>query len=206
VQQAIVISGFGGQGTLFAGMVLAYAGMDHGKHVTWIPSYGPEMRGGTANATVIVSDEEIGSPVVRYPDTAVVLNNPSMEKYEPLIKAGGVLVANISLVSAPSHRPDITYVPVPASDVATQLGDVRMANMVALGALAKATKILPVEAIVQALQDHLPERKRYLLEPNQRAVQEGAQIAERGEWASQRISESANGPVGESASGPGAER
>ena len=179
MQQAIVISGFGGQGTLFAGMVLAYAGMDQGKHVTWIPSYGPEMRGGTANATVIVSDEEIGSPVVRYPDAAVVLNNPSMEKYESLIKAGGVLVANSSLVSAPSHRPDITYVPVPASDIATQLGDVRMANMVALGALAEATKILPVEAIRQALQDHLPERKRYLLEPNQRAVQEGAQIAEK---------------------------
>src|SRR5512143_3606362 len=97
----IIISGFGGQGVLFAGQLLAYAALHEGRHVTWIPSYGPEMRGGTAHCTVIVSDEEIGSPIIRNPTSAVVLNNPSMDKYEPLLKPGGVLVVNRSLVGRP---------------------------------------------------------------------------------------------------------
>jgi 2-oxoglutarate ferredoxin oxidoreductase subunit gamma len=175
--EEMIFSGFGGQGALFAGMVLAYAGMDSGKNVTWIPSYGPEMRGGTAHVTVIISDEEIGSPVIRRPSAAIVFNNPSMEKYEPLVKAGGVLAYNSSLISSTPTRSDIRYVPVPANDIAAELGSVKMANMVVLGALVAATGILPLEAVTQALRAHLPKSKQKMLEPNIKALQRGGELA-----------------------------
>ncbi len=178
MQEEMIFSGFGGQGALFAGMVLAYAGMDNGKNVTWIPSYGPEMRGGTAHVTVIISDDEIGSPVIRRPSTTMVLNNPSMEKYEPLVKEGGVLVYNSSLISSSPRRTDLRYVPVPANDIATELGSIKMANMAMLGAVVAATDVLPLETVIQALRDHLPESKRVLLEPNVRAFRRGAVLAE----------------------------
>jgi 2-oxoglutarate ferredoxin oxidoreductase subunit gamma len=178
MQQEIIISGFGGQGALFAGMLLAYAGMDSGKNVTWIPSYGPEMRGGTAHVIVIIADEEIGSPVIRRPSAAIALNNPSMEKYETLVKEGGVLVYNSSLIASPTRRTDIRYVAVPASDIATELGSVKMANVVTLGALAAATGVLPLEALAKALRDHLPESKRQLLEGNLNALRRGAELAQ----------------------------
>ncbi len=178
MQTEIILSGFGGQGALFAGMVLAYAGMDAGKNVTWIPSYGPEMRGGTAHTTVIISDEEIGSPLVRHPSAALVLNNPSLEKYEPLVKAGGVLVYNSSLIACPPHRADIGCVAVPASDIATELGEVKVANMVALGALVAATGVLPLSTVIQALRHHLPESKVELLTLNEQALERGAHLVE----------------------------
>jgi 2-oxoglutarate ferredoxin oxidoreductase subunit gamma len=178
MQEEMIFSGFGGQGALFAGMVLAYAGMDCGKNVTWIPSYGPEMRGGTANVTVIISDEEIGSPVVRHPSATVVLNNPSMEKYEPLVKEGGILVYNASIISSRPSRSDIHYVPVPANDVASELGNLKMANMVALGALVAVTGILPLEMVAKALSDHLPKSRHKMLESNLIALERGAQLAE----------------------------
>jgi 2-oxoglutarate ferredoxin oxidoreductase subunit gamma len=177
MQQEMIFSGFGGQGALFAGMVLAYAGMDSGKNVTWIPSYGPEMRGGTAHVTIMISDEEIGSPLIRHPSTALVLNNPSMEKYEPLVKEDGVLVYNSSLISRSPQRTDIRYVAVPANDIASELGNVKMANMVMLGALVMKTGILPLEAVVQALREHLPASKQKLLEPNIQALRRGAALA-----------------------------
>jgi 2-oxoglutarate ferredoxin oxidoreductase subunit gamma len=178
MQEEMIFSGFGGQGALFAGMVLAYAGMESGKNVTWIPSYGPEMRGGTAHVTIIISDEEIGSPVIRYPSATIVLNNQSMEKYEPLIKEGGVLVYNSSLITNTPTRSDIRYVPVPANEIASGLGSVKMANMVALGALVTATGVLPLEAVTQALRNHLPESKSDLLEPNVQALQRGAKLGQ----------------------------
>jgi len=178
MQEEMIFSGFGGQGALFAGMVLAYAGMESGKNVTWIPSYGPEMRGGTAHVTIIVSDEEIGSPVIRYPSATIVLNNPSMEKYEPLVKEGGVLVYNSTLITNTATRSDLRYVPVPANDIASGLGSVKMANMVALGALVAAIGVLPLEAVSHALRNHLPESKRDLLEPNLQALQHGAKLGQ----------------------------
>lgn len=178
MHEEMIFSGFGGQGALFAGMVLAYAGMDNGKNVTWIPSYGPEMRGGTAHVTVIISDDEIGSPVIRRPSTTMVLNNPSMEKYEPLVKEGGVLVYNSSLISSSPRRTDLCYIPVPANDIATELGSIKMANMAMLGAVVAVTDVLPLETVIQALRDHLPESKRELLEPNVRALRRGAVLAE----------------------------
>ncbi len=177
MQQEVVISGFGGQGTLFAGQVLAYAAMDTGRRVTWIPSYGPEMRGGRARCTVIVSEDEIGAPLVRRPSAAIVLNIPSMEYFEPLIKPGGVLVANASLVPTLSDRDDIDVFHISATDMAVELGNARVANSICLGLLAEATGIVGVEALSEALSEHLPERHRDLLPLNDEALRTGASLA-----------------------------
>jgi 2-oxoglutarate ferredoxin oxidoreductase subunit gamma len=177
MQQEIVISGFGGQGALFAGQLLAYAAMDEGKHVTWIPSYGPEMRGGTAHCVVVVSDEEIGSPIVRNPSAAIVLNNPSMEKYQPLVKQQGFLLVNRSLINLPATRGDIHTIDVPASDVAAEIGESRMLNVIMLGALIACTNVVPLEAIDRALESHLPTRHRRLLDLNKTALRKGAELA-----------------------------
>jgi 2-oxoglutarate ferredoxin oxidoreductase subunit gamma len=176
MQEEIIISGFGGQGALFAGQLLAYAAMDSGHHVTWIPSYGPEMRGGKARCTVIVSDDEIGSPLVRRPSASIVLNIPSMEAFEPAVEPGGVLVVNSSLVPQRSERTDIRVFHVPASDMAIELGNIRMANVICLGTLVQATSVVPVQAVEQALDDHLPERHRKLLGLNKEALNRGAAL------------------------------
>ena len=174
MQTEIVISGFGGQGVLFAGQLLAYAAMDQGLEVTWIPSYGPEMRGGTANCTVIISDEEIGSPLVRNPKVAVAMNRPSLDKYDPLVKPGGLLIINSSILDKNSERKDIQVVRVPANEIAEKIGDRRMTNMVVLGALLANLPILPLEALEKALKEHLPERHHRLLPLNYQALREGA--------------------------------
>ena len=177
MQTEIIISGFGGQGALFAGQLLAYAAMDEGHHVTWIPSYGPEMRGGTAHCTVIISDDEIGSPLVRHPAAVIAMNLPSLDRYEPLIAPGGVLVVNSSLVTRHPARRDIRIVEVPANAMADELGSNRLANLVLTGALLAATGVLPPEAVERALAAHLPERHRSLLEANYQALRRGAALA-----------------------------
>ncbi len=177
MQHEIIISGFGGQGTLFAGQLLAYAAMDSGRHVTWIPSYGPEMRGGKARCTVVVSDDEIGAPVIRRPSAAIVMNLPSMEAFEPLVKPGGVLVVNASLVPLESRRTDIRVIRIPASDLATELGSIRLANVICLGALVAATGTVSHEEIRAALDAHLPERHRALLPANYEALRRGVELA-----------------------------
>lgn len=186
MHEEIIISGFGGQGALFAGQLLAYAGMQTGKHVTWIPSYGPEMRGGTAHCTVVVSDEPVGAPLVRHPSAVIALNRPSLDKYEPLVKPGGVLIYNSSLINRSVTRSDIRAIPVPANDISVQetaaytedgSGDARIANVVMLGALLAATGVLSLEAVEAALEAHLPERHRHWLEPNRAALHRGAAIA-----------------------------
>ncbi len=176
MQTELVFSGFGGQGVLFGGMVLAYAGMDNGKNVTWIPSYGPEMRGGTAHVTVVISDEEIGSPLTRRPQVAVVFNIPSMTKYEDTVTPGGLLIYNSSLINHSPKRADIRYLAVPANDIAGKLGNARMANMVVLGALIAATGLLPLEAVCQALRNHLPAAKQKFVQSNIVALQRGADL------------------------------
>lgn len=174
MQTEIVIAGFGGQGVLFAGQLLAYAAMDSGMETTWIPSYGPEMRGGTANCTVIVADEEIGAPVVRNPQAVIAMNRPSLDKYEPLIKPGGVLVVNSSMVDRTPERDDIIVVTIPGNEIAEELGSRRLTNMVLLGGLFKALPVLPLEAIEKALAEHLPERHKKLLPQNYQALRAGA--------------------------------
>ncbi len=174
MHEEIMFSGFGGQGALFAGQLLAYAAMDSGRHVTWIPSYGPEMRGGTAHCTVMISEEPIGSPLVRRPSAVVALNLPSFEKYEPLVRPGGLLVYNCSLIERQPSRTDIRYVGVPGNDIAEQLGNVRQANVVLLGAYLAATAVLPLQAVESALDAHLPERQRKYLASNKEALRRGA--------------------------------
>lgn len=174
----IIISGFGGQGALFAGQLLAYGAMAEGRHVTWIPSYGPEMRGGTANCTVIVSDEEIGSPLVRRPTAAIVLNPPSFERYEPLVQKDGVLLVNASLVSAPARRSDIRRFDVKANEMATQLGAAQMANVILVGALVAATGVLKLETLDQVLEEHVSARHRDKLEANKQALRKGAALVQ----------------------------
>ncbi len=177
MQTEIIIAGFGGQGVLFAGQLLSYAALDEGREVTWIPSYGPEMRGGTANCTVIISDEEIGSPMVRYPQAVIAMNLPSLDKYEEMVKPGGVLVVNSSIIERPVTRTDIKVVLVPGNDIAERIANSRMTNMVLLGALLAnlpAGSAVPLEAIEKALKDHLPERHHKLLPSNYQALREGA--------------------------------
>ena len=180
MQSEVIIAGFGGQGVLFAGQILAFAGMDQGKEVTWMPSYGPEMRGGTANCTIVIADEEIGSPTVRNPKAAMVLNLPSLEKYEPLVSQGGVLIINSSLVNRGATRTDIDALLIPAQEIAETIGNRRLMNIVMLGALLQKLPILSLEAIEQALDHHLPERHRKLLPSNIQALRQGAAFA-RGE-------------------------
>lgn len=179
METSIIISGFGGQGTLFAGQVLAYAALDAGKHVTWIPSYGPEMRGGTAHCTVIISDEEIGSPIVRNPTIAVALNLPSLDKYEKLIQSGGLMVANSSLINRQVARRDIEAIHIPANKIAEEIGNMRLANMVTLGAMITARPVLTIDGLRQALAEHLPERHKKLLPANFEAMRWGAEFSEK---------------------------
>jgi len=176
MQTETIIAGFGGQGVLFAGQVIAYAAMDSGLEVTWIPSYGPEMRGGTANCTVIVSDEEIGSPLVAHPAVVIAMNLPSLDKYEPMVKEGGLLVVNSSMVDRSPTRTDIHWVMVPGNEIAEELGDRRMTNMVMLGAMLANVALLPLEAVEKSLREHLPERHHKLLPMNYKALREGAKF------------------------------
>jgi len=180
MQTEVIFAGFGGQGVLFAGQVLAFAAMDAGHDVTWMPSYGPEMRGGTANCTVVIADEEIGSPTIKHPKAAVVMNLPSLDKFEPLVAPGGVLIVNSSLVNRDPLRTDITWVMVPAQEVAESIGPRRLLNMVMLGALLDKLPILPLNDIKQSLAAHLPERHKKLLPSNMAALDKGASFA-RGE-------------------------
>lgn len=177
----IIISGFGGQGVLFAGQLLAYAGLAEGKHVTWIPSYGPEMRGGTAHCTVIISDKEIGSPLVQHPTAALVMNPPSMEKYAPLVKTDGVLILDATLIEQRSGRINLDEIAIPAKAIADELGTPQIANVVMLGALIAATRVVSIETMNEVLAQHLSARHRDKLKANQRALQRGAA------WAVARV-------------------
>jgi 2-oxoglutarate ferredoxin oxidoreductase subunit gamma len=176
MQSEIIIAGFGGQGVLFAGQLLAYAALAEGKETTWIPSYGPEMRGGTANCTVVIADDEIGSPMVRNPQAVIALNLPSLDKYEKLVAPGGVLVVNTSMVDRKATRKDIKVVEIPGNEIAEKLGEKRMTNMVLLGGLLANLPVLPIAAIEKALKEHLPERHQKLLPLNSQALQEGAKF------------------------------
>jgi 2-oxoglutarate ferredoxin oxidoreductase subunit gamma len=177
MQKEIVIAGFGGQGVLFGGQVLTYAAMDAGKEVTWIPSYGPEMRGGTANCTVVIADDEIGSPLSKHPPLAVALNLPSFDKYEDMMAPGGTLIVNQSMVDRPARRSDITTVFVPCNDIAEELGDKKLMNMVAAGALLTALPELSIKDVEKALAAHLPARHQHLLPKNYEALRRGFEAA-----------------------------
>jgi 2-oxoglutarate ferredoxin oxidoreductase subunit gamma len=177
VETSIIIAGFGGQGVLFAGQLLAYAGMDAGRHVTWIPSYGPEMRGGTANCTVIISPDPIGAPLVSRPDVAIVFNQPSFDKYETLVKPNGLLVVNSSIVPSQSKRADVEAVYIPANSIAEEFGTVKMLNMAALGAMLNRRPVLELKVLQQAIIDHLPPKKAHLAAANLKVLARGYELA-----------------------------
>jgi len=179
MQKEIIIAGFGGQGVLLGGQVLAYAAMDTGKEVTWIPSYGPEMRGGTANCTVVIADDEIGSPLVKNPPLAIALNLPSFDKYENLMAPGGTLIVNQSMVDRGAKRDDIHTVFVPCNEIAEEIGDKRLMNMVAVGALLTALPELALKDIEKALEAHLPARHKHLLPKNYEALKRGFEAAQK---------------------------
>ncbi len=174
METSIIISGFGGQGALFAGQMLAYAAMESGKEVTWIPSYGPEMRGGTAHCTVVIGDEPIGSPLVRTPDCAIAMNLPSVDRYEPLIKVGGRLIYDSTLVKRTLRREDIAGAPVPAHDIALRCGSHQLVNIAMLGALLSLCPLVELAAVEESLRVHLPQRHADLLRPNILALHAGA--------------------------------
>ena len=166
MQHATIFGGFGGQGLLFAGHALAQAAVIEGRTVSWMPSYGPEMRGGTASCTVIIADHSIGSPIVDSADSVVALNPPSLAKFEPLLAAGGILVLNTSLIEAEPRRTDVEVVAIPCSTLARAAGDDRFGSMVALGGLLARSPIVSGESIRQALVDIVGEDRPALIESN----------------------------------------
>lgn len=168
--QQIVFAGFGGQGILSMGKFLAYAGMDANLNVSWLPSYGPEMRGGTANCSVILKDDAIGSPIVTKADSIVVMNRPSLEKFENAVEPNGVIILDSNLVDVMPTRKDVKVIAIPAQDIAEEIGSKKIANMVLLGALVKETGIVSVEALLESLKAHGKEK---FFESNKKAVEKG---------------------------------
>ncbi len=176
MKEEIIIAGFGGQGVLSMGKILAYAALMEGKEVSWMPSYGPEQRGGTANVTVIVSDEKISSPILSTFDTAVILNQPSLEKFESKIKPGGTLIYDGYGISNPPTRKDLNIYRIDAMDAAAELKNVKGFNMIVLGGLLKVRPLVTTENILQALRKTLPERHHNLIPMNEEALQKGLEI------------------------------
>lgn len=177
--EEILIAGFGGQGVLFLGQIFAHIGMKKGYNVSWLPSYGPEMRGGTANCSVIISNEMIGSPIVFNPDTLFVLNKPSLEKFESSVKKYGLMLVNSSLVDVKAKRDDINIYYIPATDIASKLGSVRVANIVMLGAYLKLKEIFLPGDVEEILKEFAKTEEIYDL--NCKALEEGFEcISKRG--------------------------
>jgi 2-oxoglutarate ferredoxin oxidoreductase subunit gamma len=177
MHQGIRISGFGGQGVISAGILLAQAGLLEDKHVSWFPAYGAEMRGGTANCSVVISSDEVATPVVSRPETVIVMNEPSLAKFEPLVKPGGLMIINSSLVNSRPKRTDIKVVYVQCNKIAEEIGTTKIANMVALGAFAGLTGAVSIEAISKALTKVFKRAKPEIIEHNVRALQKGAEAA-----------------------------
>jgi 2-oxoglutarate ferredoxin oxidoreductase subunit gamma len=174
----VLIAGFGGQGVLLAGNLLSYAAIDEDKNVCYFPAYGVEKRGGSATCTVVISSGAVGSPVVGSPSTLVALNQASLERFGARIRPGGVCIVNTSLVDASAlSRDDVTVVPVPMNEIAMELGDARMVNMVALGAYAATTGVVGLESLGEALKEALPERNHRFIPANVQAIQAGAEAA-----------------------------
>ena len=179
MKKEIIISGFGGQGVLSMGKILAYSGLMEDKEVTWMPAYGPEQRGGTANVTVIVSDERISSPILSRYDIAIVLNQPSLEKFEPKLKPGGILIYDGYGIINPPTRQDITVYRIDAMDKAAEMKNGKVFNMIVLGGLLKVAPVVSTAGVEKALYKTLPERHHKLIPLNMQAVDEGAKIIEK---------------------------
>lgn len=174
----ILIAGFGGQGVLFAGKFLANKGLIEDKQVSWLPSYGPEMRGGTANCSVIVGDEPVGSPIVNEPNTLVAMNLPSLKKYENAVVPGGLILVDSSLIAAKVERDDVRVCYVPATELAKNAGFATLANMILMGKLLKESEDMSFDNTEDALKKVIPARKMNLLDVNLQALKTGYEFAE----------------------------
>ncbi len=174
--QGVIMSGFGGQGIISAGILLAQSGMVEGKFVTFFPAYGAEMRGGTANCSVVVSSEEVASPVVAQPDTLIVMNEPSLLRFEPQVKPGGLVLINSSLVSAKPKRNDLDIAFIPANSIAEKIGTIKAANMVMLGAFLKKTGAVKIDSIIKSLPKVYKRAKEDMLKKNQEALRAGMDV------------------------------
>lgn len=170
----MILAGFGGQGILFAGKMLAYAAMLKNRHLSWLPSYGPEMRGGTANCHVIISDEPVGSPIITKPDVLVVMNKPSLDKFENEVAEGGIIFVDSSLIDRQVERKDVEAVYIDATELADKSGNKNLANMVMLGAVIKKTGLFTMDEIKDTIRKSIPEKKAALAIPNIEAVETGA--------------------------------
>ena len=178
MKKEIIISGFGGQGVLSMGKILAYSGLMEDKEVTWMPAYGPEQRGGTANVTVIVSDDRISSPILSKYDIAIVLNQPSLEKFEPKLKPGGILIYDSYGIINPPTRKDIQVYKIDAMDKAAEMKNGKVFNMIVLGGLLKIAPVVSTAGVEKALKKTLPERHHALIPLNMQAIEEGGKIIE----------------------------
>jgi len=176
MQKDVIFAGFGGQGILLMGSILANAAMDLGYEVAWVPSYGAEMRGGTANCTVVLGDRPIGSPIIRNPQNLVAMNLPSLDKFVSLVKPGGVILINSSLISIGCNRSDVDELRVPANDIANSLGSVKVANIVALAAFVARSKIVGMEIIKECIRSEFAA-KPAVVKLNMAALEEGEKAA-----------------------------
>lgn len=174
----VIMAGFGGQGLLFSGKVLAHAALIEGKELSWLPSYGPEMRGGTCNCSVIVSDNPVGSPIIANPNVLMVMNEPSLDKFEPAVSTGGIVFVDSSLISRKVERTDIDSVYIPATEMAKQMNAVSLANMIILGAIVKKTGCVSPEIVEKSLRETISARKAALLDLNLKAVEMGMKFIE----------------------------
>ena len=180
MQTEVIMSGFGGQGLMMIGKLLAKAALDEGREVTWLPSYGPEMRGGTANCTVVVADRPIGSPLISSPSAALIMNQPSLEKFGPAVKPGGVLVVNSSMVPVRSGRKDLRSFRIRANHVAMEKGNGRAANLVMLGALLGIEEVVSRETLLKAIEKAFANKKKFI-QPNCKCFLEGFERARAGQ-------------------------
>ncbi len=176
MHEEVIMSGTGGQGIMIMGQILAHAAMTEGRHVVWFPSYGPEARGGTADCTVIVSTDEIGSPISAHPDTLVGMHQFLFNRYQPIVKIGGRLIVNTSLIDPATVRTDCDVVMVPANVLAEEIGNVRAANMVMLGVYVASTGVVSVESVLASLPEVFPSHRHKLIPLNESALRKGAEL------------------------------
>lgn len=178
--QDVIMAGFGGQGVMLIGNLLAYAGMHADLNVTYIPVYGPEMRGGTANCTVVLSEEDIGSPIIQSPKSLIIMNQPSLTKFQPTLEDGGVQILNTSLVDASLADARVRSVCVPANEIADAIGNTKMANMVALGAYIQATNVVALTSVEESLNSVIASHYSHLIPRNVEALRAGFEYAAKG--------------------------
>ena len=176
MQSEVQFAGFGGQGIMLMGQIMAQAAMDQGYEVVWIPSYGPEMRGGTAYCTVVISDRPIGSPIIRNPKHLVAMNRPSLEKFAPTVQAGGTIFINSSIISIDADRDDVDVIKVPIIEIAKELGNIKTANIVALAAFVSRSQVVDFELLRESVKNKFAKREK-LIPINMKALEEGQKAA-----------------------------